>query len=45
LTGLGPQPGRLTPRQAVGWGVAFLVIAVLIVLFFIFGRQVHPALG
>jgi len=25
--------------------VAFLVIAVLIVLFFIFGRQVHPALG
>jgi hypothetical protein len=45
LTGQAPQPGRLTPRQAVGWGTAILVIVVLVILFFIYGRQVRPALG
>ncbi len=45
VTGPGPQPGRLTPRQAVGWGLAFLVILALVVLFFIYGRQVRPILG
>jgi hypothetical protein len=35
----------MTVRQVVGWGLAFLVIIILIVLFFIHGRQVHPILG
>jgi antibiotic biosynthesis monooxygenase (ABM) superfamily enzyme len=35
----------MTPRQALGWGMAFLVIVVLVVLFFLFGRQVRPVLG
>jgi hypothetical protein len=45
VTAGGPPPGRLTPRQAVGWSVAFAVILALVVLFFIYGRQVRPALG
>lgn len=40
-----PPPGRITVRQIVGWGLAFLVIIILIVLFFIYGRRVHPLLG
>ena len=35
----------MTPRQVLGWGVAFLVILVLVILFFLFGRQVRPVLG
>ena len=45
MTGTPPPSGRMTPRQAVGWGVAFAVILVLIVLFFIYGPQVRPVLG
>jgi len=45
VTGPGPHPGRLTPRQAVGWALAFLVILVLVALFFLYGRQVRPVLG
>lgn len=40
-----PSSGRMTPRQVLGWGVAFLVIVVLVILFFLFGRQVRPVLG
>ena len=41
-----PSPtARMTVRQVVGWGLAFLVIIILIVLFFIYGRRVHPILG
>ncbi|HEY2804914.1 MAG TPA: hypothetical protein VGI92_03560 [Gemmatimonadales bacterium] len=45
MTGGSPLPGRLSARQFVGWALAFLVIIVLIVLFFIYGRQVRPVLG
>jgi antibiotic biosynthesis monooxygenase (ABM) superfamily enzyme len=45
MSGGDPQPARMTPRQALGWGMAFLVIVVLVVLFFLFGRQVRPVLG
>ena len=45
MTGTPPPPGRMTPRQAAGWGLAFLVILTLIVLFFIYGPQVRPVLG
>lgn len=45
MTGGAPPTGRLTPAQAAGWGVAFLVILVLIILFFLYGRQVRPILG
>ena len=45
MTGPTPSPGRLTPRQALGWGVAFVVIAILVILFFLMGREVRPALG
>lgn len=45
MTGGAHQPGRLTPAQAAGWLVAFLIIALLIVLFFVNGKQVRPILG
>lgn len=45
MTGGAPPTGRLTPLQAAGWGAAFLVILVLIILFFLNGRQVRPILG
>jgi hypothetical protein len=45
MTGGGPPGGRLTPGQAWGWGLAFAVIIALVVLFFVFGRQVRPILG
>ena len=47
MTVPGPQPGgaRLTPRQVVGWGLTFLAILALIILFFMYGRQVRPILG
>ena len=47
MTGGGPPPPpqRVSVKQAIGWALAFLVIIVLIVLFFIYGRQVHPMLG
>ena len=37
-----PAPGRLSLRQLIGWGVAFAVVLALIILFFLFGRQVAP---
>lgn len=36
---------RLTTRQAVLWGVVFAVILALLVLFFLYGRQVQPLLN
>ncbi|MBI1722776.1 MAG: hypothetical protein HYR48_02580 [Gemmatimonadetes bacterium] len=36
---------RLTTRQAVIWGVVFAVILALLVLFFLYGRQVRPLLN
>jgi len=45
VTGGAPQTGRLTPRQAAGWGIAFLVILILILMFFKYGRAVRPILG
>ena len=45
MTGPGPQPPRLRPGQALGWGLAFLAIAVLVILYFLWGRQVRPILG
>ena len=45
LSGPGPQPARLRPAQAVGWGLALLAIVVLVILFFLYGRQVRPILG
>ena len=44
MTG-GREPGRLTGRQAVGWSVAFLIVVLLVILFFLYGRQVRPMLG
>jgi hypothetical protein len=37
--------GSLSVRQAISWGAAFLVIAALVALYFISGRQVRPLLG
>jgi hypothetical protein len=45
MTGGAPSQGRMTGRQVVGWGIAFLLIIVLVVLFFLYGRQVRPVLG
>jgi hypothetical protein len=45
VTGSLPPSPRLTPRQAVLWGVAFLIVVVLVILFFINGKQVQPVLG
>ena len=45
MTGAAPGSGRLTPRQVIGWGIAFLVIIVLVVLFFLFGPQVRPVVS
>ena len=45
MSGPGPQPNRLRLGQAVGWGLAFLAIVVLVILYFLFGRQVRPLLG
>ena len=45
LSAPGPQPARLRPGQAFGWGLAFLVIVVLVILYFLYGRQVRPVLG
>jgi len=41
----GPSPGRLTVRQVVGWSVAFLIIVVLVILYFVYGQKVRPVLG
>jgi len=45
VTGGGPPSGRLTPGQAIGWTVALLLIALLVVLFFLYGDEVRPVLG
>jgi len=44
MTG-GTEPGRVPRRQAVLWAVAFLIIVGLVILYFLFGRQVRPMLG
>jgi hypothetical protein len=44
MTG-GQEPARLSGRQAVGWSVAFLIVVLLVILFFLYGRQVRPMLG
>ena len=44
MTG-GQEPGRLTGRQVVGWSVAFLIVVLLVIRFFLYGRQVRPMLG
>lgn len=45
MTGGAPPQGRMTGRQILGWGIAFLLVIVLVVLFFLYGRQVRPVLG
>jgi hypothetical protein len=46
MSGSGPrQPGRLTPRQALGWFIALAAVLALVILFFVFGRHVRPVLG
>ena len=45
MTGGAPSQGRVTSRQALGWGIAFVVIIILVVFFFLYGRQVRPVLG
>ena len=45
MTGGAPHQGRMTGRQMLGWGIAFFLIIVLVVLFFLYGRQVRPVLG
>ena len=40
----GQGPARLSWRQAVGWSAAFLIVALLVILFFLYGRQVRPML-
>jgi hypothetical protein len=36
---------RLTTGQVVTWTVVFTVVVALLVLFFIYGRQVRPLLN
>lgn len=45
MTGGTPSPGRMTARQVLGWAIAFILVIVLVVLFFLYGRQVRPVLG
>lgn len=40
-----PPPARLSARQAVLWGLAFAIIAVLVAFYFLYGRQLRPLLG
>lgn len=35
----------MTSRQALAWGATFLVVIGLVILFFVYGRQVPPVLG
>ncbi|MFI5281218.1 MAG: hypothetical protein ACHQU1_12045 [Gemmatimonadales bacterium] len=44
MTG-GREPARLSGRQAIGWSVAFLIVVLLVILFFLYGRQVRPMLS
>jgi hypothetical protein len=44
MTG-GQEPVRLSGRQAIGWSVALLIVVLLVILFFLYGRQVRPMLG
>jgi hypothetical protein len=39
------EPVRLSGWQAVGWSVAFLIVVLLVILFFLYGRQVRPMLS
>ena len=40
-----PVSGRLSIRQLLGWGIVFAIIVALVVVFFLFGRQVVPLVG
>ena len=39
------EPARLSLGQAVLWTAALLIVALLVILFFLYGRQVRPLLG
>lgn len=41
----GQEPARLGRGQVIGWSVAFLIVVLLVILFFLYGRQVRPMLG
>lgn len=41
----GGPPARLSGRQALLWSLAFLVIAVLVTFYFLFGSRLLPLLG
>jgi hypothetical protein len=45
MNGAPPSSGRITPRQALGWGLFFVLVAALVALYFIFGRSVRPLPG
>ncbi len=45
MSGPAQAPARLTLRQAAGWSFAFLVIAALVILYFLYGRPIRPFLG
>ena len=45
MTEPAPPPPRLTVRQAVLWGTALVIILVLVLLFFMNVKQLHPMLG
>lgn len=38
-------PARLTAGQAVGWGLALLVVAGLVALFFLYDAAARPMFG
>jgi hypothetical protein len=38
-------PARLTTGQAAGWAVALLVVAALVVLFFVYDTAARPMFG
>lgn len=43
-SGPGPE-ARVTLRQALVWGLAFAAIVALVILYFLYGRQVVSLLG
>lgn len=36
------EPARLTPAQALGWGIALLVVAGLVAMFFAYHTVARP---
>lgn len=45
MTGTPPPAPRLTARQALGWGIVMALVVALLVLYFLYGRNVRPLLG